>query len=68
LSQLTYVALYFVKKALKIYSLSSFEDHNILTHIYKCKNYLLKPFQEWGRGIKESSGGCEFRYDVFDTL
>jgi hypothetical protein len=68
LSQLTYVALYFVKKALKIYSLSSFEDHNILTHIYKCKKYLLKPFQEWGRGIKDIGGRGEFKYDLFDTL
>jgi hypothetical protein len=21
-------------------------------------------FQEWGRGIEESDGGCEFKYDI----
>jgi hypothetical protein len=27
----------------------------------------LKLFQEWGEvGIKESSGGGEFKYDIFD--
>jgi hypothetical protein len=33
------------------------------------KWYLLKLFQELGEGgMKESSGGSEFKYDVFDTL
>jgi hypothetical protein len=33
------------------------------------KQYLLKLFQESGeRGIKESGGGDEFRYDIFHIL
>jgi hypothetical protein len=33
------------------------------------KMVLLIPFLEWGQtGIKESSGGVEFNYDIFDTL
>jgi hypothetical protein len=35
----------------------------------KKKRYLLKLSQEWGEGgIKESGGGGEFKYDVFDIL
>jgi hypothetical protein len=31
--------------------------------------YLLKLLQEWGEErIKESSGECEFKYDIFDPL
>jgi hypothetical protein len=31
------------------------------------KRDLLKLFQQWsGRGIKENSGGGEFKYDIFD--
>jgi hypothetical protein len=42
----------------------------IYTHVCKCKNdYLLKLFQESGEGeMKESSGGGEFNYDIYDTL
>jgi hypothetical protein len=29
---------------------------------------LLKQFQELGSGVKESGGGGEFKFDVFDTL
>jgi hypothetical protein len=34
------------------------------------KRYLLKLFQESEEGgeMKESSGGGEFKYDIFDTL
>jgi hypothetical protein len=33
------------------------------------KCYLLKLLQELGEGrIKESSGGDEFKYDIFDIL
>jgi hypothetical protein len=32
------------------------------------KWYLLELFQEWGGVDKESSGGGEFKYDIFDTL
>jgi hypothetical protein len=28
----------------------------------------LKLFQEWSRGVKESGGGGEFKYDIFDIL
>jgi hypothetical protein len=28
----------------------------------------LKLFQEWGKGIKESCGGGEFKYDIFDSF
>jgi hypothetical protein len=40
------------------------------THVCKCKKwYLLKLFQELGEsGIKESSDGSAFKYDIFDTL
>jgi hypothetical protein len=38
------------------------------TYVCKCKkNYLSKPFQEW-EGVKESNGGGELKYDIFDTL
>jgi hypothetical protein len=33
------------------------------------KWYILKLFQEsGGEGMRESSGGGEFMYDIFDTL
>jgi hypothetical protein len=33
------------------------------------KRNLMKLFLEWGTGgIKESGGGGEFKYDIFDTL
>jgi hypothetical protein len=32
------------------------------------KLYVLKLFQEWGkRELKESGGGGEFKYSIFDT-
>jgi hypothetical protein len=30
--------------------------------------YLLKLFQEWEKGEKESKGGGESKYDIFDTV
>jgi hypothetical protein len=32
------------------------------------KVYLLKLFQEWGRGRKESTRGGEFKYKIFDEI
>jgi hypothetical protein len=32
------------------------------------KSYLLKPFQEFGGGIKENGGGGKFKYDICDAL
>jgi hypothetical protein len=43
----------------------------LCTHVCKCKNdNLLKQIQELagGGGVKESCGGGEFKYDIFDTL
>jgi hypothetical protein len=39
------------------------------THISKCKNDACgNCSRNQGRGLKESSGGGEFKYDIFDTL
>jgi hypothetical protein len=39
------------------------------THVCKCKNDTCEKVQGIRRGwIKESSGGGEFKYNLFDTL
>jgi hypothetical protein len=41
----------------------------LCTHECKWKTrYLLKLFQEWGRGTKENCGEGELKYDIFDIL
>jgi hypothetical protein len=38
------------------------------THVYKCKNDTCSNCsRNWGRGMKESSGGSECKHDVFDN-
>jgi hypothetical protein len=41
----------------------------IYTHVCKCKNDTYWNCSRIGQGgVKESCGGDEFKYDIFDTL